>query len=366
MMFEPVTTYQRVNIKGKWTEKEVEDIGALTKALYSENIVGKSDIPSIVTQNCACCHSAANVHNSWGVVSSCCGSFFCSQCLDSMTTNTVVLKTDTERTVQDEHHYYCVICHSKDTQYVLNTCRHKQKNIQPYNMISEHFDVDDILNEYNGVKVEYYFKMLMKGLVPVKHNGKAIVSYPEVSIEVTTNEKSDEKSDDKTEDVKSDLTSGLQVKCIKDFNVVNKKIEEIVDGDKDYSTLIPQLFAKDRLGILSFNCIESVLKQLSINPSARTTVTPNILIYNCPESMQFRIKSYFEAFSQDPESPLYKLNILFASSMGELIGLHKNILGIIVWNEPTNIDESRQLIGRILRLNAWCNPLYFYITCKSY
>ena len=28
-------------------------------------------------------------------------------------------------------------------------------------------------------------------------------------------------------------------------------------------------------------------------------------------------------------------------------------------------NEIQQLIGRILRLNSWNNPLYFYISCKS-
>ena len=46
--------------------------------------------------------------------------------------------------------------------------------------------------------------------------------------------------------------------------------------------------------------------------------------------------------------------------------MHRNILGILVWNKPDNLDEIQQLIGRILRLNSWNNPLYFYISCETF
>jgi hypothetical protein len=62
---------------------------------------------------------------------------------------------------------------------------------------------------------------------------------------------------------------------------------------------------------------------------------------------------------------MYSLNILFKNSLSELIGLHQNILGILVWNNPKHIDEIQQLIGRIVRLNNWNNPVYFYITCTG-
>lgn len=338
----------------KTGEEIVEDVSRLTKALYRENITGKTEIPPIVMQTCGCCGATSDKHFGWGVIASCCGSFFCSSCLDSMSTNQIVLRTDTEQSFIDKHHYYCVICHNKDPKYILNTCRHKEKNLQPYNMLADNFDMDDIMS-VDGVKADYYFKMLMEGLVPRKHNGKVITSIPEVRVDVQYND---------SDDV-HDLESGIRVKCNKDFDVVNNKIKEL-ESEADFSSLIPQLFAKDRLGILAFNRIEEVLKQLKINPSENTTTTPNILIYNCPDTLQHRIRGYFDVFAKDPESPLFKFNIIFASSMGELIGLHKNILAIIVWNEAQHTDEHRQLIGRILRLNAWCNPLYFYITCKGY
>lgn len=359
MMFIPNTYTRKVpkSRTNKTGEEVVEEISQLTKLLYRENIGGKAEIPAIVMQTCACCGMSSDRHIGWGVVSSCCGSFFCTSCLDSMTTKEIVLRTDKDTQIKDTEHYYCVVCHSKDPRYILNTCRHKEKNLQPYNMMVDNFDMDDII-KVDGVKVDYYFKMLMEGLVPRKHNGKIITSIPEVKVDVEFND---------SDDVHN-LESGMRINCVKDYNIVNNKIDEINNSsDKhDYSSLIPQLFAKDRLGILAFNRIEEVLKQLKINPSENTTTTPNILIYNCPDILHHRIKGYFDVFAKDPESPLFKFNLLFASSMGELIGLHKNILAILVWNEAQHTDEHRQLIGRILRLNAWCNPLYFYITCKGY
>ena len=56
---------------------------------------------------------------------------------------------------------------------------------------------------------------------------------------------------------------------------------------------------------------------------------------------------------------------MFKRNLGELIGLHQNILGIIIWQQPGNVDEIQQLIGRIVRLNNWNNPIYFYITCTD-
>ena len=95
------------------------------------------------------------------------------------------------------------------------------------------------------------------------------------------------------------------------------------------------------------------------------TIKPQLLVYGCPNYMQKRVTQYFNMFASNPKKNLYSLNILFKNSLSELIGLHQNILGILVWNNPKHIDEIQQLIGRIVRLNNWNNPVYFYVTCTG-
>ena len=95
------------------------------------------------------------------------------------------------------------------------------------------------------------------------------------------------------------------------------------------------------------------------------TTIPNILIYGCPNYMHKRVSQYFNAFTQNPKYNIYKVNIIFKNSLNELIGLHQNIMGIVVWENPSHTDEIQQLIGRIIRVNNWNNPICFYITCKS-
>jgi hypothetical protein len=125
-----------------------------------------------------------------------------------------------------------------------------------------------------------------------------------------------------------------------------------------------QLFAKDRLTMQLITSIDSCLKYLEIRPGEINEIKPCVLFYDCPNELHGRIKSYFENISKNRASNLYQLELIFKKNMGELIGLHHNIFCIVVWNEPNNVDEIHQLIGRILRLNTWNNPIYFYITCK--
>ena len=139
----------------------------------------------------------------------------------------------------------------------------------------------------------------------------------------------------------------------------------MLDNENETYKLVLPLFAKDRLSILAINQIEQTLRKLDIKPYLMNKIRPCILVYGCPEYMNKRVQDHFKLFSTNKDSSLYNLDIMFRNNMGSLIGLHRNILGILVWNEPDNLDEIQQLIGRILRLNSWNNPLYFYISCKS-
>ena len=63
--------------------------------------------------------------------------------------------------------------------------------------------------------------------------------------------------------------------------------------------------------------------------------------------------------------PISNSQLVFKSDVGQLIGLHENILGLIVWKKETAIDLSAQLAGRIVRLSDWKNQITFYIECTS-
>ena len=297
------------------------------ESLFKNNNNVSTTIQSMVQQKCNCCGASVDYNYCWGFVSSCCGSFFCANCADAMTTSRVLMRENNKDEIihdfTDKNNNYCVVCHKCNPRYFVNTCRHKRYNIHAYNIIEEHMIVDDIVS-INGTKFDYYFKMILEGLVPKKHGGKAI--------EVELEEEYD---------------------------------KSLLDNENETYKLVLPLFAKDRLSILAINQIEQTLRKLDIKPYLMNKIRPCILVYGCPEYMNKRVQDHFKLFSTNKDSSLYNLDIMFRNNMGSLIGLHRNILGILVWNEPDNLDEIQQLIGRILRLNSWNNPLYFYISCKS-
>ena len=267
-------------------------------------------IQPMLMMTCQVCGALPQQHKGWGFISCCCGSFFCSECGKNMVTRDLILiKGNEEKKIHDDNHYYCVVCHKNDPVYVSNSTRHKDiNNIQTHHIVDQYMDISDLKNHLH---VDYYFKMFTEGFKPKYFDGKTI------ECEVNSDEK------------------------------------------------IEQLIPKDQLAL---NCIERInecLKKLEIKPSLMNTIKPQLLIYGCPDYMQKRVEQYFKAFSSDSNEALYSLNILFKNSLSELIGLHQNILGILVWNNPKHIDEIQQLIGRIVRLNNWNNPVYFYITCTG-
>lgn len=319
-------SYYEVNREsGEKVYKEKLVDNPLIEQLYKSTNNVTTTVQSIVQQKCSCCQTMVEHNYCWGFVSTCCGSFFCSNCADSMVTNNLHFRENNKSEVikkfEDKDRYYCCICHKVNPKYFVNTCRHKRNNIHAYSIIEEFMDVKDIM-ENKGTKFDYYFKMFVEGFTPTKVSNKPI--------EIELEEKYD---------------------------------AELFD--KDVSKLVLPLYPKDRLSILAINQIEKTLNKLEIKPYEMNKIKPCILIYGCPEYMSNRVRDHFNLFSKNKNSSLYNLDIIFRNNMGSLIGLHRNILGILVWNKPDNLDEIQQLIGRILRLNSWNNPLYFYITCET-
>lgn len=300
-------------------------INPFYKDLFTPSNIIPQGIQPIVLQQCQVCGNKPEVHNAFGFVACCCGSFFCSECCKSMVTRDIIMYEYDNRDISYKYHdnnnYYCTICHKCNPVFVSNCTRHKNiTNIQTYHLVDQFMDVTDLKN---NAHVDYYFKMFNDGFKPRYFDGKVI----ETELDINYN---------------------------KDY----------INSENTYK-LVKQLFSKDRLAMISMNCIEETLNKLDITPYKSNNI-PSLLIYGCPDYMQRRLTQYFQLFSKSETKRLYKVGLIFKNSLSELIGLHQNLLGILVWNQPSHNDEIQQLIGRIIRLNNWNNPLCFYITCCNY
>ena len=296
------------------------------KELMTPNGQTTQVINPLVQQLCQVCGKGFHITNGWGFVSTCCGSFFCVNCAKNMATHSVVLRENDTiedlKHIYDNLHCYCVVCHKCDPKYFVNCSKHKNAaNVQAHSIISNYLIADDLKNSAN---IDYMYYMFLNGFKNRYSEGKTI--YAEME------------------------------------EVYDKN--DLINPDR-YHNLIPTLYPRDRLAIIAIDKINDILNKLEIKPIELNSVKPCVLIYDCPEYIQKRIQSYFAQFSKNKSCSLYGLDLVFKKDMGSLIGLHRNILAILVWNEPRESDEIHQLIGRILRLNTWNNPLYFYITCKD-
>lgn len=293
--------------KGPVKTREIQN--PFYKDLMSRSSVTTGSEP-ILHQKCQICENTfESCNNGWGFIATCCGSFFCYQCAKVMVTKDIIDHTKGTRITSDD--CYCTVCHKKNPTFFVNCVRSKaNSNVQSYSLVDMFMDTSDLSN---SAHFDYFFKMLIDGFKPKYFEGRPI--------EIT--------------------------------------VDNSNDGE------IIQLFPKDQLTINAIQIIDATLKNLEIKPHELNTTRPCLLFYGCPQYMESKIRQYFKQFSSNRESNLFNVEIEFKSGMNSLIGLHQNILAIIVWNEPANKDEIHQLIGRILRLNSWNNPLYFYITCKS-
>ena len=353
---------QNVNQQNKNNQKQNQqsvnqnEFNEIENPLYNVLFKPINQIPQgiqpMLMQNCQVCGALPQEHKGWGLISCCCGAFFCSKCLKSMVTKNLIINNES-RTKQKEikdNNYYCVVCHKCNPVYVSNSTRHKDiPNIQTYHLVDEFMDNSELKGHLH---VDYYFKMFIDGFKPRYYEGKTIEC---------------EVSDDKFDEAFKDNENSKNDEAQADLN------NEIIDEDKiknkieikDVSKIIEPLIPKDQLAVNCIGRINECLKKLEIKPAEMNTIKPQLLVYGCPDYMQKRVEQYFKYYSVSKDESLYGLSVLFKNNMSELIGLHQNIFGILVWNNPKNIDEIQQLIGRIVRLNNWNNPVYFYITCTG-
>ena len=331
----PQKVQQRIN--GKIVTKTLpapESLNPLYNRLFVDQSIGNNALAAVIPDAiCLNCGKPATEHNGYGMIAACCGGFYCSQCVDSCSTRRLI-NSKTGEVMDDPEHYYCCNCRRINPCYFYNVSRKKDSSVYSFNITDEFFDVECLKDK---AKFDHNFYMFLHGFKPLYHKGRAL-------------------------------------------NILNDIEQKAVSADCFKKNIIPQLdtiLPKDQLAILTVSTINNTLFRLKILPRRGTI----IMFYACPNYMQDRVKYYFNeiknknnpatAFSipkgktKELIQPINNVQIVFKSDVGQLIGLHENILGLVVWKKETAIDLSAQLAGRIVRLSDWKNSITFYIECTS-
>lgn len=330
----------RRNIKTK--QLESPSLNPLYISLYNTDIqhskFGQSSSniskPLDANPECLSCKRRVHEHDGFGMLSRCCGAFYCDQCLNNMCTHRII-DSASGMEKYDRDNYYCLSCRRQNPTYICNTTRKKDSHqITSINLIEEYFDTSK-LTGHN--KFDYYFYMFKHGFVPLNKNGPPI----NVALDIQMNM--------------------LTLKDLESNNFI-----------------INQIYPTDQLAVAAIDAINSTLAKLNIFPVQR----PVIIYYGCPDYMEPRVKTQFDDIIADnidetsvtiklkggrteKVQPIKGVTLKFVRNMSELIGLHENVIGIVAWETPENLDDTRQLIGRVLRLSSWTNKIYFYISTSS-
>jgi hypothetical protein len=200
----------------------------------------------------------------------------------------------------------------------------RDKSIYAFSLITEYFECD--LDKH--LKVDYYFYMFLNGLIPKYIEGKPI-------------------------------------------NIHNDVIQQNLNLSPGIIPELENILPKDQLAVNTLYAINQTLAKLKINPRKGSI----ILYYACPHYMITRVKTQHKKIirinhpdTQLPDikrQPIENTDLMFTDSISSLIGLHKNIIGIVLWKRCETLDNTQQMLGRCMRLNTFNTPLYFYITATS-
>jgi hypothetical protein len=307
--------------------KGSQSSNSLYNFLFDGNAVNGTSTSTIVLQRCMNCDSDNNKHNGFGAVSCCCGAFYCSECLDSMCSH-VIIDSETNTQVRDKD-YYCCVCRAKNSKYFVNCTKMRDKNIYAFALIEEYFEDYSVLK--NHLKVDYYFYMFLNGLVPKTKRGKPLNIHTDI------------------------LQGSISLESLKQGKI----------------PVMDSLLPKDQLAINTIQNINITLSRLNIMPKKNSI----ILFYQCPIYMQSRVISQFRKIAkanpietqikETKQQPISHMDIMFKDSVASLIGMHKNIIAIVLWRKCDTQDNAQQMLGRCMRLNAFNTPLYFYITATN-
>lgn len=304
-------------------------------ALYLDNAVGTgSSIPLVSGCSCMCCQKKFSDHCGYGVITNCCGAFYCNDCIKNITTN-VIYNSKTGEHIVDHDKVYCSCCRHINPTVSFNVSKRKDVSVYAFSMADEAFEVEDLKNR---PKFEYYFYMFLYGFTPLYNEGKHL-------------------------NILNDIEQGAV-----ESNVFKQQIIPTLD------TILP----KDQLCILTLSNINTTLGLLGITPKMGSI----ILFYKAPQYMQTRIAGFYkDIILQKNEKtmvpgimengrrgmvqPISQCTVVFKNNVSQLIGMHQNIIGTILWEDPGAKDLELQILGRCYRINNWGNNLTFYISASS-
>ena len=303
---------EEISFFGRWLKTLGKESPFVQECLNNFSPSSGESTP-IVSQRCFCCGSEIMKHVNYGCVATCCGCFYCSNCMKNMSTHKIHIEGE-NNIIFDKKNTYCTCCHQKNPTYFINITKKKDRNVFAISLIKEYFNCDDLKGHIN---FDYYFKMFLDGLIPLYSEGKPI-------------------------DVQKE---GLIMGPIPTF---------------------PCIYPREQLLIKAIANIQKVLEKEKIK--IKPNVIPIILIYGSPRHLQIRITSYFRDLCRmNPNSQLNKIALMFKNDVGSLIGLQKSIIGIILFDTPKNMDELTQTNARLIRISPQYsnNDINFYIKASS-
>lgn len=273
-------------------------------------------VNTLVNSKCIICQKTKETTFGFGVVSSCCGAFICSNCVDKASTHEIINSYTAQKMISED--YYCVCCRSKCPRYYFNS-RQSTTNNETYSftIAQRYFDISEVDGHY---PVDYYFKMIKSGWTPRKTccNGKAINIY-------------------------NDIQQGLISKDVFDHNEI-PEINKIKSAD----ILFPQ----------ALSAIYNTYNELGIKPVERSV----FLVYKCKDILKKRLIDLFEMLKSQPNSPMAESRLVFIDNISNVIGLQINLAGLLVFDDSADEYFSRrQLVGRIYRISSSGQKLLFYV-----
>lgn len=269
---------------------------------------------TLVDSDCVICKAKKDVTCGFGIIAGCCGSFICHKCIEQAATYDI---TDGQGHRYTDTCQYCRYCRAKNPHYYFNSTQHSsQIETRSFTLAQRYFDCHEVEGHY---PIDYYFYMAKSGFTfrPDRCRGQPIVVY-------------------------NDIKQGL----IKQEDFDNhhiEKIGEIISGD----ILFPQLIT----------AIEKTLIHLNVTPEPNS----EIIVYRCPSAVYTRLENQFENLKANPKSPLKSCRLHSINNLGTIIGQHFNCFAILVYTDESEAGDRHQLIGRMLRLQAFGQKLLFYI-----
>lgn len=273
--------------------------------------------PTVINDPCIICKRTKDATYGFGIIASCCGAFICERCIEKAATHEII-DSDCHGAKLVSEDYYCVCCREKNPRYYLNSTQHSSvREARSYTFADTYFVNKECKDHYS---IDYYFKMLETGwyMKSSKCRGQAI-------------------------NIRNDIAEGLISPSVFKDNVI-----PVIDKVKNGDLLFPQVLW----------AIYTTFKELKMRPLDNSI----LLVYKCKPVIQQRMRDRFKELQQIEGSPLSTTQLVFRDSVGSVIGLSMNIMGIVIYDSSNEEFFSMcQLLGRLLRISSFDQKLLIYI-----